>query len=173
MTVCPAPIYFAHIHLAEFFARPEWSLGTPKNTARAHKRGYSDTRHCQNFSSDTRHWGQKMPDTRLSKFTPTPDTQLYKDQSSRKLFQVYRTICPARLQCSVGHFHPHARHFSQLINGKYWILLDKMSGNVRALCRTSAELCRTCPACPTYFARTDKDLIRERIFENLTVQYER
>ncbi len=46
---------------------------------RAHERGYSDTRHCQNFSSDTRHWGQKMLDTRHSKFTPTLNTQLQKD----------------------------------------------------------------------------------------------
>ena len=28
----------------------------------------------------------------------------------------------------------------------YWILLDKMSGKVWALCRTSAEVCWTCPA---------------------------
>ncbi len=27
-------------------------------------------------------------------------------QSSRKLFQVWRTKCPARLQCSAGHFDP-------------------------------------------------------------------
>ncbi len=32
-------------------------------TKRALERGYSDTRHCQKFSSDTRHWGKKMPDT--------------------------------------------------------------------------------------------------------------
>ncbi len=36
----------------------------------------------------------------------------------------------------------------------YWTLPDKMSGNVGAPCRTSAEVCRTCPACPAYFART-------------------
>ena len=45
---------------------------------RAHERGYPNTRHCQNFSSHTRHWGQKMPDTRQSKFTPTLDVQLKK-----------------------------------------------------------------------------------------------
>ena len=33
----------------------------------------------------------------------------------------------------------------------YWNLLDKMSGEVSALCRTSAEVCRTCPA---YFVIT-------------------
>ncbi len=32
-----------------------------------------------------------------------------------------------------------------------WTLLDKMSGKEWALCRTSAEVCRTCPA---YFATT-------------------
>ncbi len=36
----------------------------------------------------------------------------------------------------------------------YWTLPDKMSGSVWALCRTSPELCRTCPACPAYFAIT-------------------
>ncbi len=36
----------------------------------------------------------------------------------------------------------------------YWTLLDKMSGKVWALCQTSAEVCRTCPACPVYFAIT-------------------
>ncbi len=36
----------------------------------------------------------------------------------------------------------------------YWTLPDKMSGNVVALCRTSAKVCWTCPACPAYFART-------------------
>ncbi len=36
----------------------------------------------------------------------------------------------------------------------YWSLLDKMSGRVWPLCRTSAEVCRTCPACPSYFATT-------------------
>ncbi len=55
-----------------------------------------------------------------------------------------------------------AGHFSQLMTGNsclpcrtfslYGTLLDKMSGNVGTLCRTSAEVCRTCPA---YFARTD------------------
>ncbi len=50
-------------------------LATDKVLAlRAHERGYSDTRHCQNFSSDIQHWGQKMPDTRHSKFTTTLDT---------------------------------------------------------------------------------------------------
>ena len=48
-------------------------------------------------------------------------------------------------------FWSPARHFTQLMTSKYWILPEKMSGKVRALCRTSAELCRTCPA---YFART-------------------
>ena len=59
-----------------------------------------------------------------------------------------------------------AGHFSKLMTSNsflpcrtfsvYWTLPDKMSGNVGALCRTSAEVCRTCPACPAYFARTDK-----------------
>ncbi len=48
-----------------------------------------------------------------------------------------------------------ARHFSQLMTGIYWTLPDKMSGNVVAVCRTSAKVCRTCPACPPYFARTE------------------
>ena len=65
-------------------------------------------------------------------------------------------------------FSATVRHFSQLMTGKYqlsflfslpnfyvyWTLLDKMSGKVLPLCRTSAEVCRTCPACPAYFAIT-------------------
>ncbi len=54
-------------------------------SVRAHERGHSDTQYCQNFSSDTRHWGQKMLDTRHSKFTQTLDTQLQKD--------VFQIIC--------------------------------------------------------------------------------
>ena len=89
-------------------------------------------------------------------------------QSSRKLFQVCQTKCPASIQCSVGHFDHLPDIFltrwsanmsgnSCLPCGTFsvsWALLDKMSGNVRALCRTLAKVCRTCPACPAYFART-------------------
>ncbi len=65
-------------------------------------------------------------------------------------------------------FWAPVRHFSQLMAGKFsghsyfpyrifyvdWTLLDKMSDKVWALCRTSAEVCRTCPACLAYFAIT-------------------
>ncbi len=57
-------------------------------------------------------------------------------------------------------FWPPLRHFSQLMTGKYyvlicrtfsmhWTLSDQMSGNVRTLCQTSAEVWLTCWA---YFA---------------------
>ena len=46
-------------------------------------------------------------------------------------------------------------HFPQLMASKYqWSLPDKMSGKIWALCRTSAKVCWTCPACPAYFAIT-------------------
>ncbi len=67
-------------------------------------------------------------------------------------------------------FWAPVRHFSLLMAGKFsghsyfpfwrfyvdWALLDKMSGKVYALCRTSAEVCWTCPACPAYFAITEQ-----------------
>ncbi len=71
----------------------------------------------------------------------------------------------ADLPHSAGHFEPMSDFFPSwwLVNISghscfpcrafyvYWALLDKMSGKVWALCRTSAEVCRTCPA---YFAIT-------------------
>ncbi len=86
----------------------------------------------------------------------------------RKLILACRTKCPAGLQRTAGHFEPLSDIFPSWglanISGHsccpyrtfyvYWTLLDEMSGMVRALCRTSAEVCRTCPACPAYFATT-------------------
>ncbi len=48
------------------------------------------------------------------------------------LAKIVSGLPPAGLQSSVGHFDPHASHFSQFTSGKYWILLDKMSGKVKA-----------------------------------------
>ncbi len=76
--------------------------------------------------------------------------------------------CPAGLQRSARHFEPLSDIFPSWwlanISGHssfpcltfyvYWTLLDKMAGNVLAPCRTSAAVCRTCPACPAYFAIT-------------------
>ena len=36
----------------------KWHHFEKESNFRAHGRGYPNTRHCQNFSSDTRHWGQ-------------------------------------------------------------------------------------------------------------------
>ena len=90
-------------------------------------------------------------------------------QWSRKLFRACRTKCPAGLQRSAGHFEPLSYIFPSWwlanISGHscfpcrtfyvYWTLLDKMSGMVWALCRTSAEVCRTCPACQAYSPITE------------------
>ncbi len=60
-----------------------------------------------------------------------------------------QTFFPALLANISGH-----SCFPCWIFYAYWTLLDKMSGKVWALCRTSEEVCRTCPACPAYFAIT-------------------
>ena len=63
-----------------------------------------------------------------------------------------RTFSPVDDWQISGHSRCHYRTFYV-----DWTLLDKMSGKVWALCRTSAEVCRTCPACPAYFAITDSN----------------
>ena len=81
-------------------------------------------------------------------------------QWSWKLFLVCQTKCPAGLQCSAGHLKPLPDIFTGwwlailVFPSMYWTLPDKMSGSAWALCQTSQELCRTCPACPAYFAIT-------------------
>ncbi len=90
-------------------------------------------------------------------------------QWSRKLFLACRTKCPAGLRRSAGHFDPlsdilpswwlaNISGHSCLPSRAFYVyspLLDKMSGKVWPFCRTSVEVCRTCPACPAYFAITD------------------
>ncbi len=64
-------------------------------SSRAHERGYSDTRHCQNFSSDTRHSGKKMPDTdtQNSPRHSTPTFQKMKiAKNFSKIFRAFGAI---------------------------------------------------------------------------------
>ncbi len=82
-------------------------------------------------------------------------------------------------------FWSAAGHFSALMTGKYYILcrtflaeifvyrtlLDKMSGNFRTLCRTSAGVCRTCPACPAYFARTGIYPVFYSVYKSINIEY--
>ena len=75
------------------------------NNFNAHERGYSYTRHCQNFSSDTRHWGQNYPPPDIQYLPQHSDTQLHKDVIQERKDRV---IIPSR--CSTLCFS--SRHLA-------------------------------------------------------------
>ena len=95
------PFESQHLHyprsiwrLYSITKRPDWSQGMKYYNMGAHERGYSDTRHCQICSSNTRHWRQKMLDTQYLPLWNYPDTR----QPTSKIHKKFQSPLVIRMK---------------------------------------------------------------------------